>query len=479
MKYILMRKNEPLTMLDISEEGNINKVLYDHLNKELAPLHNQNATNWIQRWWQERSVPISQGHIKNMLFEKGYVGPEEYLVKNLGLSLSDYYWIKPVDSSLTWEKVNLFDNDFKGSLSVHGQEKEENNECSEFTPNSSLQGELQKSWIIIDGNRFLIKGNRDNLSSESINEVIASQIHHLQGYDNYTDYNLIKIRGQKYDYGCCSQLFTSQNLEFLSAYGVISSCKSRQDISSYEQFIQVCGNYGIDMELLRADLEYQILSDFIMSNNDRHLNNVGILRDADTLKFLRMAPIYDTGKSFCVGDAVCSNTKDILSIKTNSFTSTELRLLKYVTDKNRLDVSKLPDKKFIIEAYEKDTQIDSSRIQRIAALYESKVDMLERFQKGYNLDEIKRSFTVSQQLPSFVAADETGLVKEPIQVNVIMESEEQLETIIAVCEEKGLPVQRGEKCNLFVDRKYAMEVGNIAIDVKNAMVKGLNKRTKT
>ena len=34
------------------------------------------------------------------------------LVNNLALSLTDCYWIKPIDSLVTWEQVSLFQNNF-------------------------------------------------------------------------------------------------------------------------------------------------------------------------------------------------------------------------------------------------------------------------------------------------------------------------------------------------------------------------------
>lgn len=56
------------------------------------------------------------------------------------------------------------------------------------------------------------------------------------------------------------------------------------------------------------------MSDFIISNVDRHLNNVGILRDADSLCFERMAPIFDSGKSLFVSEAVPTD-KELLKTK--------------------------------------------------------------------------------------------------------------------------------------------------------------------
>lgn len=50
-------------------------------------------------------MPLSQGKIRRILEEQGVSCPEEYLVKNLGLSLTDYYWIRPLDSELTRRKA--------------------------------------------------------------------------------------------------------------------------------------------------------------------------------------------------------------------------------------------------------------------------------------------------------------------------------------------------------------------------------------
>ena len=38
--------------------------------------------------------------------------------------------------------------------------------------------------------------------------------------------------------------------------------------------------------------------DYIMLNEDRHLNNFGIIRDFKTLNWISTAQIFDTGESF-------------------------------------------------------------------------------------------------------------------------------------------------------------------------------------
>ena len=40
-----------------------------------------------------------------------------------------------------------------------------------------------------------------------------------------------------------------------------------------------------------------IVLDYVIANEDRHFNNFGVLRNAETLEWLGFAPIYDSGSS--------------------------------------------------------------------------------------------------------------------------------------------------------------------------------------
>ncbi len=388
MNYILKRKDDVITIVEFSDDGSVYKFHHNLVNPELAPLHSPKNQNWLNQWWKRRAVPINQGNIKQMLEKKGLVGPEEYLIKNLGLSLTDYYWISPVDSNLTWKDVNLFENDFHGNIMIDSDEND-SGQFPHYTPNGSLQGTLEKSWTIIDGKRGLLKGNRDHLSSESINEVIASKLHEMQGVENYTQYKLIEIHGREYDYGCYSELFTSQDLELISAYDVICSEKQRNDVSPFEQFIRICAKHGLQEDVLRTYLDYMIMSDFVLSGRDRHLSNVSILRDANTLQFAMPAPIYDSGKCLFVQDTVPTTNKGLLSIRTESFASDELKLLSLVKDRSLLDATKLPSRSFIEKMYGFDSQIDEKRITSIGEAYEKKIELFRAFQLGEDLNKIK------------------------------------------------------------------------------------------
>ena len=415
MLYYLKRKNENIALIDFIPDGDIYEVR-EIINNELSPLHMQNDFNWLKRWWKRRSVPISQGNIRFLLEKKGLLGSEEYLLKNLGLSLTDYYWICPVNSELTWEDINLFDNEFVGNIMMGEMESDIQDGMPHFTPNCSLQGTLEKSWVIINGERGLLKGNRDNYSSESINEVIASRLHELQGFDNYTKYYLKKISGTNYDYGCFSKLFTSQHLELVLAYDIECSEKKSNDISTYEHFLNVSAKHGLNKDELRSYMDYLITTDFVLSERDRHLSNIAVLRDADTLEFIKPAPIYDSGKCLFVNDSIPSTDKGLLSINTVSFMADELRMLKLVKDRSLVDVTKLPPRSFIEKIYSMDSQMDEKRISAICDAYERKIDLFRMYQLGEDLNKIKFAVNTKKRdntgMDSYVLDDEADDLEE-------------------------------------------------------------------
>lgn len=409
MYYTLMRKNIPLTTVEIDDNGQM--VWADYMNCrewEMLPMEHATDANRLSVWWKNRSVPIKQGKIAEMLERKQISCPGEYLLKNLGLSLTDYYWIRPMGSSLSWEDVNLYENNFQNEM-VIDPAGDDSRIYGQYNPNSSLQGALEKKWTIMDGKRYLLKGNKDNFSAESINEVIASTLHAMQGTFAFTPYRLVRIENREYDFGCISKMFTSQKKELVSAYAVVTSEKQQNDMSSYEHFIHVCGRHGMDTEKLRSSLEYQIQTDFILSGRDRHLNNVAVIRDADSLEFLNMAPIFDSGKCLFVRQEIPEKTNALLSLKTVSFAASEMKLLKYVKDRNLVDVSKLPGRNILEDLYRNDSQMSERRINDICDAYERKIELYRDFQLGKDLNRIKFAAGVREN-----EKKETYMVRESL-----------------------------------------------------------------
>ena len=75
---------------------------------------------------------------------------------------------------------------------------------------------------------------------------------------------------------------------------------------------------------------------------------------------------------------------EILNIPISSMTKYEEKMLEYVTDKNAIDVEKLPTKEETKEFYI-ENKIDEYRADIISNNYQKKIEMLNKFQKGYKI----------------------------------------------------------------------------------------------
>lgn len=365
-----MRKDNKLGVLNIDSNGQmLNTNLYDSNNPEL-PLAHKCEPNYLIKWWNDRSMPLSRNKVDDMLKQKGLIDTKTYLLNNLALSLTDYYWIKPVDSEHTWKQVNLFDNDFKDDMHIFSRC---DSNIDAFTPNSSLQGDLEKTWLVTDNKRVLVKGNHNDLSQESINEVIASEFHSKQGFNNYVEYSLLEVNSD-YKYACYCDCFTNSGVEFVSAYDLLTSEIKPNNISMYEHLIALAIKHGINENILRDNLEYQIMSDYILSNIDRHMNNIGFLRDANTLKFISMAPIFDSGNSL-FNDVPIPNNLDKLNI--NSFVKKENKILSYITKPHLINIDSILDADVIRNYYLKDPNMSVDRIDSICSAYIKKIELFK------------------------------------------------------------------------------------------------------
>ena len=291
--YDLMHKDDIVASLQLDDlSGAILKVT-PGANPELLPLGGSQGADSLRKWWLRRAVPISQGNIAALLQQEGIPSTQSLLVRNLGLSLSDHYWIKPNGSELTWKDVSLFSNSFRDPLESmqiqhpHGAAST-STQTPAYSPSASLQGDLIKKWLIVDDTRCLLKGNRGANSQQSLNEVLASMLHEKQGFANHVQYRPVKFTGSASEqYGCICEDFASETLEFIPAIDVVDSEKKDNAVSTYEHFIHVCTAHGLSELEVRSFLEYQILTDFVLTNTDRHLNNFGVLRNSRTLQFVR------------------------------------------------------------------------------------------------------------------------------------------------------------------------------------------------
>ena len=359
-------------------------------NTELLPLRTKRTSYNLKHWWKERAISLNKYNIENLLSYFNCSTPEQLLLNNLGVSLTDNYWVKPYDSEYTWDKVNLYDNFTCDEIGDYQLETNPTipSYARTFSPGASLQGVLAKKWIKDDlNNIYLLKCNR-YISQPIVNEVIASQIHAMQNKFPFVNYSLTHTGHNQDQYGCKCKNFTSKNIEFLSAYEVCNSDKKPNDVSYYDFFINICVKNGLIAEDVDSFLQYQILSDYSITNIDRHFSNFGVLRDVNSLKFIGMAPIFDNGNSMFFNSSIPDSIDKISHITVNSFVSKEINLLKYVKDFNLIDISKLPDEDFIMHSLNICDELNSARKKQIIETYNKKNDIICKLQRGNTISSI-------------------------------------------------------------------------------------------
>lgn len=387
MVYMLMHENDKVAIFEIDSEYNLLRADSSNDDKinRLLPVGVVDKAS-LKNWIAGRGVPVTRKGIKDEIRRIGKNSTFEWMLLNNGVSLTDHYWVRRIDDIAPWEKINPYENDFSNIFTLDISKDMYGGTV--FTPSASLKGDLEKKWVIDkNGVRRLVKGNYNDGCRQSIAEVFATKIHAAQGRFEMTPYSLVKIKsGDKYVNGCECPCFTSIDTEFVPAIDILNAYKKPNDVSYYEWFIRICIEHNIDV---RFFMEYQIMSDFVLTNQDRHMNNFGIIRNSKTLKWLYMAPIFDSGNSLFYKSSYIPIDKDLLKMETNSFLSKEVQLLKYVTDRNLFDISKALDDNELMELLKNDSTCSHETNNRIISAYNKKLEYLNDFRNGMNIWERK------------------------------------------------------------------------------------------
>lgn len=251
---------------------------------------------------------------------------------------------------------------------------------------ATSQGELQKKWCIDkDGRRYMIKGNYGQSYQQSLNEIFATKLHEQQGFSKYTPYSLARVQvdGNIEGLGCMCYDFCSEDIECISAWELLQTIKIKQNESYYYPLKRVCLDLGMQEQDFTDFIDYQIMTDYLMTNTDRHMNNIAVMRNPDTLQILGFAPIYDSGNSmfYNIPFENLSHVR-VDDIRTHSFIERESKLLQYVRNRSLVDVDKA---EMDFSIYELDVVERQMRIPKLKELYEKKLENLRAFQKGKDL----------------------------------------------------------------------------------------------
>ena len=387
MKCILMNKNTPILLLEYNTKYNTIEKIYDIYNIEYAPLSVYNANKNIyknlveevNKWFRNRGIPSWRKNIEKLLENLNVSTTEELLNKSYALSLSDQYWIKEQDSQIEWKDINFFENDFKYKayldISLSNSSDKRLNQAELKSPNNTTDGMLQKGWIIENGKRVLVKGIYQPSREEPINEWLASEIcRRLDFY--HCDYSIDIINNRIVSK--CESFVTSDE-EIISAYDIYNSEKKSNNVTDLEHYINILEKHNVPDA--RKNVENMFVLDFIIMNIDRHMKNFGVIRNVNTLEWVRTTPIFDNGESMQC-DKLTSEI-NFTDGKGKFFTNTDKKyseMLKKLETIREVDIKKLEgivtDYKNVLEKYQPYTDATSERTRKLCFGLEKRIKKL-------------------------------------------------------------------------------------------------------
>lgn len=390
MKCILMNKNVKVLSALYDEATAVFTEVYDVYNIDYAPYilkgfykeNNINDASFrtnLSEWFSSRGIPKWRDKLDILLHRLNINAPNELLNKSFGLSLSDQYYIKPCDLDIRYEDINFFDNDFDYSEFLEASlSKNSNilvNASSLKSPNNTTDGMLKKAWIIENNVRYLLKSGYKNELLQPFNEVLASEICKRLGF-NHVEYTLDIYKDVIVSKCPC---FINKETELITCHQIRNNMERHNNINDYEDYINLLQENGI--KNARIEMENMYILDFLIMNEDRHLNNFGIIRNVDTLKWISCAPIYDNGQSLNIEyydeEEIAISGEGRFFYEVKPFDE----IIKVVKDIKRIDVNKLDGLvewfDNLLHEYQSVTKFSNSRINMLCILLNRQINKLK------------------------------------------------------------------------------------------------------
>lgn len=357
-------------------------------NEDYAPfgLIKINAIDKVEfnKWWKNRQIPASRKGLKEVLHNSNVYDKDNFDLldaKAYCLSLSDQYWVKGVEEEISWESINFFDNEFSediGKILFNGGKTALNLNLN--TPDMTSNGNYEKRWKIIDGERYLLKAGSKIYNQEPFNELIATKLYErLLNKDEYVEYSVI-FDDDKAISKCKN--FITKETELVPAWKINEYYEFLDDEDKYTHYIRCLNNLGIkDAETLTDKM---IVCDYIIANKDRHFNNFGVIRDVNTLKFIGVAPIFDNGCSLWYDENDMYVGEFFL---TKPFEEYEKKQLSLVKKLEWLDISKLEDFPNEVKTIlSMDKLLSKERINKIVDQIKLRIEFVKELKKSREVD---------------------------------------------------------------------------------------------
>lgn len=242
----------------------------------------------INAWLKNRKASAHSTRMRALMIRLGCENNEDYIRKTRAASINDTFWVKSDDDNVDWNDVSLYSNPFDGCISQLAFEGK--CICSEvssaMSPELSCEGSYGKRFLRIRNGKgdeeihLCKRGGHSGNGFEPYCEVMASEIaRHIS--PDAVSYRF-KVLSDTLASRC--RLFTDEK----NGFAPFRKIKETADIDAFDYFYEI-GSEQAFREML--------VIDSLCFNEDRHSGNYGVLFDNDTLKVIKMSPVFDLNAS--------------------------------------------------------------------------------------------------------------------------------------------------------------------------------------
>lgn len=257
----------------------VNNNVESIVDKEKCPLYLVRTSDF-EGWLHTRCIDLHRTNsrvLKKMLRLQNSDEIDLVLRVNAA-TVTDNYWCREKDSSLMYSDVNLNDNNLADSalLGIFKEVPEMNVNLN--TPELTNIGSYEKCWKF-DGNSWFMlkKANHLEMFSELFVYVLGEKLGYGMAEYKYCDSKTI-----------CSKDFTKSIYNLEPIHSLVG------DNVDYDVVTNVLNKLGYDFV---KDYFKIIFMDALVMNPDRHEFNLGLLRDSESGKIVKLAPNFDNNLS--------------------------------------------------------------------------------------------------------------------------------------------------------------------------------------
>ncbi len=386
MYRLLMHKNDVVAKLDCNNFYVKNIEIVNGFLMPFQVTDNEKTNNaYFFDWKKSRPRPCTPQSFTNPMLSQ--IGDTyEDISDFIGASLIDCYWFKPEKSQVIWEDINYFKNKMinKEENLIHLSDKMyKYSDCTKFLEEAlnSKQGYKRfiKYFTLNDENEYCIVKACDilNCGQDVFNEIMANVVEEVLDI-NAAQYYLMpydfEYKNIKYNIPLIACVLSVQDdsTEMLPASNLLKN--NELNSTNLYEYLTSLG--------FKEDVNKMIVLDYLILNPDRSLENIGIMRDTDTLVYKSLAPLYDCGAAFNYygpdGDTIKNNFEDY----SMPFMKRHSRQIELVDDFSFVDFDALYDSVDTIDAIVSYSAMPREKKEYIVNTYKERIDKLKEIASG-------------------------------------------------------------------------------------------------